>query len=72
MGDKTLKKVDSSMVYAIGYNKDTRDLEVVFKSGKIWIYEDVSKDTYKELMESDSIGSFMRNEIIGCYNEYPI
>jgi len=72
MGNKTLKKVDSSMVYAVGYDKDTRDLEVVFKSGKIWIYEDVSKDIYKELMESDSIGSFMRNEIIGCYSEYPM
>jgi len=70
MGNKTLKKVDSSMVYAVGYDKETKDLEVVFTSGKIWIYEEVSEETYKELIESDSVGSFMRSEIIGCYSEY--
>lgn len=70
--ENTLTKVKSSMVSAVGYNSNTKDLEVVFNTGKIWIYEDVSKDVYEELLNSDSIGSFMRNEIIGCYSEYPI
>ncbi|MFK5976638.1 MAG: KTSC domain-containing protein [Sulfurovum sp.] len=69
---KTLTKVASSMVYALGYDVETKDLEVVFNTGKIWIYEDVANDVYEDLLNSDSVGSFMRDAIIGCYNEYPV
>lgn len=67
-----LKKVDSSMVYAVGYDSKSRSLEVVFRSGKAWIYEDVPKKVYQELKKSASIGSYMRECIIECYDSYPI
>ena len=51
-----LKKVDSSMVYAIGYDQKSKSLEVVFNSGKIWIYENVPRKIYSEMMKSSSIG----------------
>jgi len=38
-----LKKVNSSMVYAIGYDSKSKTLEVVFGSGKAWAYEEVPK-----------------------------
>ena len=60
------------MLYAVGYDKDKKELEVVFRSGKIWVYEDVPKDVYKELLESSSIGSFMRDSIIDCYSDYQL
>lgn len=67
-----LTTVDSSMIYAVGYDRKTKTLEVVFNSGAVWGYEGVPHKVYKELMEADSKGRFMRNEIIGCYDEYPI
>ncbi len=68
----TLTKVNSSMLYAVGYDKDKQILEVVFVKGSIWAYEDVPIDVYEDLLSSNSIGSFMINCIIDCYNDYQI
>ncbi len=67
-----LKKVNSSMVYAIGYDPKSKTLEVVFRSGKAWAYEEVPKKVYQELLKSESIGSYIRENIIDCYLSYPI
>lgn len=66
-----LKKVDSSMVYAIGYDTKKKILEVVFNSGKIYHYFDIPRSEYQTLMKSRSIGSHMQ-EIIECYCGSPI
>jgi len=66
---KTLTKVDSSMVYAIGYNSPKKELEVVFNTGKIWIYQDVPQKVYTELLKAPSVGSYMLNNIIDCHDE---
>ena len=62
-----LKVVESSMIHAVGYNSKTRELEVVFNSGRTYIYEDVPPKIYKELMAAESKGQYMRAEIIDCY-----
>jgi hypothetical protein len=67
-----LATVESSMIHAVGYDRKTKELEVVFNSGAVWIYEDVPRGVYKELMEAESKGRFMRSEIIGCYPERPL
>jgi len=64
---KKLTKVDSSVVYAVGYDKEEKTLEVVFKCGGIWVYSDVSASVYREMMEDGSIGSYMRDCIIDEY-----
>ena len=69
---KTLIRVESSMVYAIGYCSEEKSLEVVFTKGKIWRYEDVPEDVYEEFINSTSLGSYMRNHILDCYREYSI
>jgi hypothetical protein len=66
---ETLTKVNSSMVYAIGYTNSAKELKVVFNTGKIWIYQDVPKKIYQDLLNASSIGSFMINNIIDCYRE---
>jgi len=60
------------MIHAVGYDRKTRTLEVVFNSGKTYCYEDVPPKVYKELMAADSKGRYMRAEIIGMYPEYPL
>ena len=67
-----LKKVNSSMIYAIGYDPGSKTLEVVFRSGKAWVYEEVPKKVYQELLQSKSIGSYMRENIVDCYPSYSI
>jgi hypothetical protein len=66
----TLTTVDSSMIHAVGYDKEAKEMEVVFNSGKIYRYKDVPQKVCKELLESSSKGSFMHGQIFGCYEEY--
>lgn len=66
----TLKKIKSSMIYAVGYCPETMRLELVFTKGKIWAYEDVPKEIYEGLLSAKSPGSYVRNNIFDCYNDY--
>ena len=67
-----LTPVESSMVHAVGYDRKTKNLEVVFNSGRTYIYEDVPPKVYKELMEAGSKGSYMRSAVIDCYTCHQI
>ena len=60
------------MVYAVGYDPKVKNLEVVFTSGKTWVYEDVPRKVYQEMIKSSSIGSYMREFIIDCYDSYQL
>ena len=64
-----LYKVDSSMVYALGYNQATQELDVVFWSGKIYRYIDVPLEVFEQCLASDSVGQYLRGCVIGCYAE---
>lgn len=59
--------VESSMLYAVGYDSKTRTLEVVFNSGGIYQYYDVPPEEYEELMAAESKGSYMHACIIDVY-----
>ena len=62
-----LQFVESSMIQAFGYDEDNETLLVIFNSGKTYQYSEVPKDTYEELLASDSKGSYMRSFVIDCY-----
>ncbi|MEG4632771.1 KTSC domain-containing protein [Microcoleus sp. AR_TQ3_B6] len=62
-----LQPVESSMIKAVGYDETTSNLEVVFNSGKTYLYSEVPNNVYLELMDSDSKGSYMRSCVIDCY-----
>jgi len=59
--------VESSMIQAVGYEPETRILEVVFNNGRTYCYEGVPYEVFEELMAADSKGRYMRAEIIGVY-----
>ena len=65
-----LVTVDSSMLYAVGYDPDTQELVAVFNSGRTWWYEGVPAEVYQQLMSSDSIGGYMRDFIIDMYPDH--
>ncbi len=60
--------VDSANLSEIGYDPDTKKLHVVFNNGALYHYEDVPQETYDELVESDSIGSFFHEEVRYSFN----
>jgi hypothetical protein len=62
-----LIKVDSSMIYAFGYDEEQQVLEVVFKRNGVYRYRDVPKKVYEELLNASSKGSYMRDLIIDMY-----
>ena len=62
-----LKTVESSMIHAVGYDAKTHTLEVAFNSGQTYVYEEVPRKVYLELMEADSKGRYMRAAVIDCY-----
>jgi KTSC domain len=62
-----LIKVDSSMIYAFGYDEQQQVLEVVFKRTGVYRYLNVPKEVYQQLLQADSKGSYMRDLIIDMY-----
>ncbi len=64
-----IRKVQSSMVWAVDYDPKGRVLEVAFKRNGVFRYEEVPPAVYRAMMRSDSIGSYMRSCVIGMYPE---
>ncbi len=62
-----LQTVESSMISAVGYDKESQTLHVMFNSGKLYSYFEVPPEIYEELMEADSKGRYMRSCVIDCY-----
>jgi len=49
--------VKSKIILKIGYDEEKQELVVVFKTGKRYLYHNVSKREYKAIIEAESIGS---------------
>lgn len=62
------KKVESSSLASIGYNKKTKTLEIEFNHGSIYAYYDVDEKTYEDLMNADSHGRYFNNSIRDDYD----
>lgn len=59
--------VDSSNIEAVGYDEDTQELHVWFLSGGYYIYRDVPRDIFDQLMYAPSKGSFLNREVKNVY-----
>jgi len=62
-----LHPVESSNISALGYDEKTGELHVKFNSGTQYAYAGVPLDTYEELIQAESIGSFFYHHIKGKY-----
>lgn len=62
-----LVRVESSMIYAVGYDEETRTLEIVFNSGGIYHYADVPPEEYEGLLNADSKGRYFLAHIRDVY-----
>ena len=54
----------SSAIQALGYDKETKDLYVRYKSSDvIYVYQDVDQQTFDELCAAKSRGSYLYHAI---------
>ena len=59
--------VTSSTVSEVGYDEESRILEVLFVNGSAYQYFDVPPQIYAELMQAGSIGQYLNANIKGHY-----
>ena len=57
----------SSVIAAVGYNPDTAELEVEFRSGDVYRYFAVPASVHRSLVEADSPGAFFNRHISDHY-----
>ena len=60
-------EVESSNISEIGYNTVTRELEVKFKSGKLYCYKDVPNDVYQSFWNAKSKGKYFHEMVRDKY-----
>lgn len=66
--DFDIISVDSTCFSEVGYDSNTKELYVKFlESGDEYVYYDVSKRTYENLINADSIGSYYYHHIRSEY-----
>ena len=59
--------VSSSNIASIGYDESSSTLEIEFLNSSIYQYFDVPQHIYKGLMQADSHGQFLAQNIKGVY-----
>lgn len=59
--------VTSSNVADVGYDAPSMTLEIGFKNGTVYQYFDVPESVYQELLRSDSVGTFLNQQIKNSY-----
>ena len=55
--------VDSSSVSSVGYDPATFELEVEFRNGRTYRYQQVPIAAYRLLLQAPSIGEFLHKQI---------
>ncbi|OGW78198.1 MAG: hypothetical protein A2Z83_08605 [Omnitrophica bacterium GWA2_52_8] len=60
--------VRSREIALIGYDENTRVLEVTFRRGGVYRFKNVPADMHHKLIHAESIGTFFSGEIKGRYD----
>lgn len=59
--------VISSNIQAVGYDQEKKQLHVQFNGGAVYIYAEVPKEVFDELMAAESKGKFINSQIKGKF-----
>lgn len=60
--------VKSRMILGVRYDKHTREMDVVFRTGEKYRYKKVPQSMFEGLMSAESIGQYMHKHIIDHYD----
>jgi KTSC domain len=69
MSDPEMQMVNSSNIEAVGYDADNGAIYVRFLSGDTYVYSGADQGTFEELLNADSVGSYL-NRVIKPNYEY--
>lgn len=64
----TRNSVSSSLINSIGYDEESKTLELEFNNGKVYQYLNVPQETYQNMIDSFSIGKFFYQHIKGVFD----
>lgn len=67
-----LSKVDSSMIYELGYSPKQKIMHAKFNTGKKYRYSDVPQSEYRKLRKAESVGSHFNEHFRGRYDHEKI
>ena len=67
-----MKKVDSTNIDEIGYDKEQQELYVSFLSGSLYVYRNVPEIEFTSLMEAPSHGRYLNDHIKSQYPDEKI
>lgn len=56
--------VTSQIIHSVGYDAETGTLEVQFRNGWLYRYDDVPAVIYRALMAADSHGRYLKRNIV--------
>ena len=59
--------VQSRMILGVRYNKQTKELDVVFHTGGTYRYKRVPRAVYEGLLSASSHGQYMHQRVLGKY-----
>lgn len=60
--------VSSSNLHSVGYDQETRTLEIEFHGGRIYQYSNVPTQVYEGLMNAGSHGRYFHQRIREVYS----
>lgn len=66
------KPVKSSVVSSVGYDPDTKTMELEFSDGSLYEYYDVPAAIHRRLMEAESVGRFLNRFVTPGYENRKI
>jgi KTSC domain len=64
--------VVSSVISEIGYEPSYRTLEIMFRSGAIYLYYFVPQEVHRALMDATSHGTYFNQHIKAVYDHHRI
>jgi hypothetical protein len=66
------KPVKSSVVRSVGYDAESKTMELEFSDGSLYEYYSVPAAIHRRLMEADSIGGFLNRFVVPGYKSRKI
>ena len=60
--------VTSTSLRSVGYDPQSKLLEIEFTNGKVYRYRDVPLEMHKDLLRSESLGKFFNTKIRDVYS----
>lgn len=61
--------MQSRAIRSVGYAPETRELEIEFSSGQVYLYSDVPQPVYDWLLRAPNKGIYVTRQISGRYPE---